>query len=158
MENGLSVGTCCCRPLVERLFHFTQKFRRKEGFLQDVCAVLDPFARFGKLVTKAGNKQKLRLGTSRANSLFELKSVETGHDNITHDKIYCAIVLLAQAECLCTIGGGKDGKPIAFERPIEKVSKVVVVFDDQDGDGTLVRHGEVRLPLRLLSSSRAASF
>jgi hypothetical protein len=45
--------------------------------------------------------------------------------------------LLAQAECLCAIGGRKDRKPGAFERPVQKVSKVLVVFDYQDGDGTL---------------------
>ena len=64
----------------------------------------------------------------------ELKSVGSGHDNITHHNVYCAIVLLAQAKCLCTIGGSKNGKPVAFERPVQNVSKVLVVFDYQDGD------------------------
>jgi hypothetical protein len=38
-------------------------------------------------------------------------------------------VFLAQAECLCAVDGGKDGKPGPFERALQKVSKVVVVFD-----------------------------
>src|ERR1700674_4922824 len=90
--SSLSFGTCGCCTLVERIFHFTQEFRRKKGLFQDVCAVFNPFVQFGELVTKARYKQKLRLGASRANSLFELKSVESGHDYITHHKVYCAIV------------------------------------------------------------------
>ena len=115
--------------------------------------MLDPSVQFGKLVTKARYKQKLRLEASRTNSLFELKSVESGHYNITHHKVYCAIMLMAQAECLCAIGGRKDGKPVAFERPMQKVSKVVVVFDYQDGDGTLGRRCEVTSRARRLSFS-----
>jgi hypothetical protein len=139
--------------LVERVFHFTQEFRRKEGLFQDACAVFDPFSQFGKLVTKARYKQKPRLRASRTNSLFEIKSVELGHDNITHHKVYLAIVLLAQAKCLCTIGGRKDGKPVAFERPMQKASKVVVVFDYQDGDGTLGGRCEVTSRARRLGFS-----
>jgi hypothetical protein len=121
---------------------------RKEGLFQDVCAVLDPFAQFGKLVTKARYKQKLRLRARRTNSLCELKSVESGHDNITYHKVYCAIVLLAQAECLCTIGGRKDGKPVAFEHPVQKVSKVVGVFDQQDGGRRLTAGRDVKSLVR----------
>ena len=62
--------------------------------------MLDPSVQFGKLVTKARYKQKLRLEASRTNSLFELKSVESRHYNITHHKVYCAIMLMAQAEGL----------------------------------------------------------
>src|ERR1700730_9555760 len=117
--HGLSFGAGGCLPLVERGFHLTQEFRRKEGLFQDVCAVLDQFAQFGKLDAKARYKQKPRLGASRTNSLFEFKSVESWHDNVTHHKVYCAIVLLAQAEGLCTIGGRKYGKPAALHRARE---------------------------------------
>ena len=106
--------------------------------------MLDQFAQFGKLVTKARYKQKLRLGVSRANSRLELKSVEPGHDNITHHKVYCAIVLLAQIYCLSAIGGRQNGKPNPFKRPLQEVSKVIVVLDYQDGDGTMAGWFEVK--------------
>jgi len=155
MKNSLSFGTCGCLRLVEYVFYFTQEFRRKEGLFQYASAVL--ITQFGKLVKKARYKQKLRLGASRTNSHGELKSVGSGHDNITHDNVYCAIVLLAQAKCLCTIGGSKNGKPVAFERPVQNVSKVLVVFDYQDGDGTLGGGlCEVRSPVRRLSFSCAS--
>lgn len=37
----LSFGTCGCLILGERVFHFMQEFRRKEGLFKDGCAVLD---------------------------------------------------------------------------------------------------------------------
>jgi hypothetical protein len=67
-------------------------------------------------------------------------------------------VLLAQAECLCTIGGGKDGKPVAFEHSVQKVSKVVVVFGQHDGGGRLPNAREVKSLVRRLSFSCASEF
>jgi hypothetical protein len=43
-------------------------------------------------------------------------------------------VLLAQVECLSATAGRKEEKPNPFERSFQKLSKVVVVFDQQDGD------------------------
>src|ERR1700722_10552798 len=74
----LSFGTCGCLAPVERVFHFTQEFRREKRFFQDICAGLDQFTQSRKLVTKAGYKQKLHLGASRTNSLCELNAVESG--------------------------------------------------------------------------------
>src|ERR1700691_5643783 len=65
----LSFGTCRSLPLIERVFHFTQELRRKEGLSQDCCAMLGQFAQLGKLVTEARYKQELGLGASRTNSL-----------------------------------------------------------------------------------------
>src|ERR1700723_43981 len=149
----LSFGTCGCLAPVERVFHFTQEFRRKKRFFQDVCARLDQFTQSRKLVTKAGYKQKLHLGASRTNSLCEINAVESGQDNITDHKVYGAILFLAQAECFCTFGGRKDRKPVAFERPVQNVSKIVVVLDYQDGDGRLAARRAVKLPARQMSFS-----
>jgi hypothetical protein len=80
--------------------------------------------------------------------LRHLKAVELGHDDITHRKVYCAIVLLAQAECLCAIGGRKDGKPSPFERPLQKVSEGVVVLDQQEAGRRLPTWREVKFLLR----------
>ena len=99
---------------------------------------------FGEFLSKAADKQELRLGASRTNVLRQLKAVEPGHDNITHYKVDWALVLLAQTECLCAIGGSKDGEPGPFERPLQKVLKVVVVFDYQDCDGTRGGRCEVK--------------
>jgi hypothetical protein len=60
--------------------------------------------------------------------------VELRHGDITHHKVYCATVLLAQVECLSATAGRKEEKPNPFERSFQKLSKVVVVFDQQDGD------------------------
>jgi len=106
--------------------------------------MLDPFSQFGNLVTKARYKQELHLGASRTNALCKLKAVEVGHDNITHHKVYCAIVFLVRAKCVSTIDRRKHRKPVAFERPVQEGSKVVVVFDQEDGARTLTagRKGE----------------
>jgi hypothetical protein len=146
--SKLSCGTCGCLPLIEDIFHSTQEFRRKKRLLQNGCADLDQFTQFGKFVSKASDKQELHLGVSRTNLLRELKAVEPGHDNITHHKVDCAIVLLAQAERISAVGGRKDGEPDCFERPLQKASKVVVVFDYQDGDGTLGGRCEVKSRVR----------
>jgi hypothetical protein len=53
-------------------------------------------------------------------------------------------VFLAQAESLCAIGGREDAEPTAFERSLQKVSKVAVVFDQQNGDRRLPRRREVK--------------
>jgi hypothetical protein len=53
-------------------------------------------------------------------------------------------MLLAPAECLCTIGSRKDRKPTPLKRPLHEASKVIVVFDYQDGDGTMVGWFEVK--------------
>jgi len=74
----------------------------------------------------------------------KLKPVEFGHDNITHHTIYSALMLLAPAERLCTISGRKDRKPNSFKSPLQEVSKVIVVFDDQNGNGTAVGRYEVK--------------
>jgi DNA-binding response OmpR family regulator len=105
--------------LVQRCFHFAYELRRKEWFFQNVSA---HFTQFRKFVSKTSDKQELHLWASRTNLLCRLKTVEPGHNDITHRKVYCAVVLLAQVECLCTIGGRKDGKPNSFERPLEKVA------------------------------------
>jgi hypothetical protein len=57
-------------------------------------------------------------------------------------------MLLAPAERLLTIGGRKDRKPNPFKRPLQEVSKVTVVFDYQDGDGTTAGRFEVKPPVR----------
>ncbi|MGA9255285.1 MAG: hypothetical protein WBV98_01660, partial [Candidatus Sulfotelmatobacter sp.] len=75
---------------------------------QNGCAALDQSTQFGEFDSKASDKQELHFGPSRTNLLRELKAVEAGHDNITHHDVYCAIVLLAQVECDCAIGGRKD--------------------------------------------------
>ena len=72
---------------------------------------------------------------------------ETG-EQVNHHKVYCGIVLLAQAECLCTIGSSKDAEPDPFERPLQKASKVVVVFDQQDGGRRLTAGREVKSLVR----------
>jgi hypothetical protein len=51
-------------------------------------------------------------------------------------------------EGLHTIGGGKNRKPIAFERPMQKLPKDVVTFDYQDGNGTAVGRYEVKPRVR----------
>ena len=81
--------------LVQHFFHFVHELRRKEGFFQNVCSVLDQFTQFGKFVSKASDKQELHLGASQPNLLRHLKAVELGHDDIAHRKVYCTIVLLA---------------------------------------------------------------
>jgi hypothetical protein len=53
-------------------------------------------------------------------------------------------VLLAQAECLCTLGGRNNGKPTPFKRPLQKISEVVVVLDQQDADRRLPNWREVK--------------
>jgi len=130
------LGTCGCFPLVERVFHSTQELRRKEGLFHDACTALDKFTQFRKLVTKARYKQKLRLRAICPNSRCQLNSIEPRHDNITHHKIDRAIVLLAQANCLTAIGGRHNSKPNPFKRPLQQGSKVLLVFDQQDGDLT----------------------
>jgi CheY-like chemotaxis protein len=105
--------------LVQRCFHFAYELRRKEWFFQNVSA---HFTQYRKFVSKASDKQELHLWAIRTNSLCQLKAVEPGHNDITHRKVYCPFVLLAQVECLRTIGGRKDGKPNSFERPLEKVA------------------------------------
>jgi hypothetical protein len=57
-------------------------------------------------------------------------------------------MLLAPAEGLRTIGGRKDRKPNPFKRPLQEVSKVIVVFDYQDGDGTMAGWFEVKPSVR----------
>jgi hypothetical protein len=114
---------------VEGVLHFAQEFRRKKRLFQNTCADLYHLTEFGKFVSKASNKQELHLGMSDTNLLRQLKAGESGHDNITHHKGYCAIVFPAQAESLYAVGGRKDREPSCFERPLQKVSKVVVVFD-----------------------------
>jgi hypothetical protein len=56
-------------------------------------------------------------------------------------------MLLATAERLCTIGG-MNGKPIAVERPLQKLSKDAIIFDYQDGNGTAVARYEVKPRVR----------
>jgi hypothetical protein len=60
-------------------------------------------------------------------------------------------MFLAQSEALCAVGGRKDGEPGGFDCPLHEVSKVVVVFDYQDGDGTLRGRCKVRSTVRRLS-------
>src|ERR1700737_3160524 len=110
MKKGSSFGTCGSLPLVERIFYLTQEFRRKKGLFQNGCPALYQFTQFGKFVSKASDKQELHLGMSRTNLLRKLKAVEPGHHNIAHHKVYCALVLLTKAECLCAIRGGEDGQ------------------------------------------------
>src|SRR5271157_2788933 len=151
MQNGLSFGTGGRLFLIERVFHLTQQFRRKKGLFQKGCTDLAEFTQFGKFVSKASDKQELHLGVYRTNLLRQLNAVEPRHDNITHHQVYCAAVLLAQAQCLCAIGGRKDGKPRPCERPLQKDSKVVVVFDQQDGGRRLTGGRELKSLARRLS-------
>src|SRR5450755_4756642 len=96
--------------LVQHFFHFVHELRRKEWFFQNVCHVLAQVMQFAEFGGKACNEQELHVGASRTNLLHHLKAVELGHDDITHCKVDFATVLLAQAECLRTIGGRKNGK------------------------------------------------
>src|ERR1039457_3552526 len=65
----LSFGTCGCLPGIEHIFHSAYKFRRKKRLFQNGCADLDQVTQFGKFVSKASDKQELRLGVSGTNSL-----------------------------------------------------------------------------------------
>jgi len=40
--------------------------------------------------------------------------------------------------------GRKDRKPNPLKRPLQQISKVIVVFDYQDGDGTMVGRFEAK--------------
>jgi hypothetical protein len=122
-------------PLVNYVVNFAQELRREEWLFQNVCAI----TQFGKLITKAGYKQELRFGACRTNSFGKLKPVEIGQDNISNHNLDCPLMSFAPVECLCTIGGWQNRKPIALKRPLQKLSKDAVVFDYQDGNGTAVR-------------------
>ena len=122
-------------PLVNYFVHFTQEFRRKKWLFQNVGVV---FSQSGKLITKAAYQQELRFGVCRTNSLGQLKPAEIGQDNISHYNLDGPLMSFAPVEGLRTIGSGKNQKPIAFERPMQKLSKDAVIFDYQDGNGAAV--------------------
>src|ERR1700687_4475908 len=67
-------------------------------------------------------------------------------------------MLLAPAERLRTIGGRKNGKPNPFKRPLQKASKVIVVFDYQDSNGTMAGRFEVKPLVRRLGVPGASYF
>jgi hypothetical protein len=41
-------------------------------------------------------------------------------------------MLVAQEQRLCTVGGGKNGKTTPFKCPLQKVSKIEIVLDQQN--------------------------
>jgi hypothetical protein len=51
-----------------------------------------------------------------------------------------------------------DGKTVAFERPLQKLSKLGIVFDYQNGDGTMVGRFDVQSFVLGLSGYSASRF